>query len=100
MGLDCALAARAGPLALDATLHAEPGRPLALIGANAAGKTTLLRCLAGLHRPDGGRIEVDGDTWFDTARGVDRPPHRRDVGVVPQHGVLFPHLDVESNIAS
>ena len=93
------MSARAGTLELDAALHAEPGRPLALIGANAAGKTTLLRCLAGLHRPQKGRIEVDGDTWYDAVRGVDRPPHRRDVGVVPQHGVLFPHLDVEANVA-
>lgn len=99
MGLDCAVAARAGALELHAALHAEPGRPLALIGANAAGKTTLLRCLAGLHRPDRGRIALDGDTWFDAAAHVDRPPHRRDVGVVPQHGVLFPHLDVAANVA-
>ncbi len=99
MALDCALTARAGSLALDAALTAQPGRPVALIGANGAGKTTLLRCLAGLHRPDSGCIALDGDTWFDSARGVDRPPHRRDVGVVPQHGMLFPHLDVEANVA-
>jgi molybdate transport system ATP-binding protein len=99
MGLDCAVSARAGSLVLDAALSAQPGRPVALVGANAAGKTTLLRCLAGLHRPDAGRIEVDGDTWYDSARGVDRPAHRRDAGVVPQHGVLFPHLDVEANVA-
>jgi molybdate transport system ATP-binding protein len=99
MGLDCDVAARAGALDLDAALCAEPARPLALIGANGAGKTTLLRCLAGLHRPDRGRIALDGDTWFDTTTRVDRPPHRRDVGVVPQHGVLFPHLDVEANVA-
>ena len=99
MGLDCAVSARAGTLELDAALSAQPGRPVALIGANGAGKTTLLRCLAGLHRPDGGHISVDGTTWFDAAAGVDRPPHRRDVGVVPQHGLLFPHLDVEANVA-
>ena len=99
MGLAATIAARAGDLRLDAALSADPGRPVVLIGANAAGKTTLLRCLAGLHRPDSGRIEVDGDDWFDSARGIDRPAHRRDVGVVPQHGVLFPHLDVAANVA-
>ncbi len=99
MGLAASLAARAGTLELDAALTAEPGRPVALIGANAAGKTTLLRCLAGLHRPERGRIEVDGEVWLDTERRIDRPPHRRDVGVVPQQGVLFPHLDVEANVA-
>jgi molybdate transport system ATP-binding protein len=99
MGLDCALSARAGTLELDAALSAQPGRPVALIGANGAGKSTLLRCLAGLLRPDRGRIEVDGDTWFESARGIDRPAHRRDLGLVPQHGLLFPHLDVEGNVA-
>lgn len=99
MGLAASLAAHAGSLELDAALSAEPGRPVALIGANAAGKTTLLRCLAGLHRPDRGRIEVDGEVWFDSERRIDRPPHRRAAGVVPQQGVLFPHLDVEANVA-
>jgi molybdate transport system ATP-binding protein len=99
MGLAATLAATAGTLRLDAALSAEPGRPVALIGANAAGKTTLLRCLAGLHTPDSGRIEVDGDTWFDSERRIDLPAHRRAVGVVPQQGVLFPHLDVEANVA-
>ena len=99
MGLAATLATHAGTLQLDAALSAEPGRPVALIGANAAGKTTLLRCLAGLHTPDRGRIELDGDVWFDSERRVDTPAHRRRVGVVPQHGVLFPHLDVEGNVA-
>ena len=99
MGLDCAVSARTGTLELDAALTAQPARPVALIGSNGAGKTTLLRCLAGLRSPDAGRISVDGDTWFDSERGVDRPAHRRDVGLVPQHGVLFPHLDVTANVA-
>ena len=99
MGLAASLAAHAGTLQLDAALSAEPGRPVALIGANAAGKTTLLRCLAGLHTPDRGRIDVDGEVWFDSERRIDRPAHRRAVGVVPQQGVLFPHLDVEQNVA-
>jgi len=99
VGLDCAVSARAGTLELDAALTAQPGRPVALIGANGAGKTTLLRCLAGLQTPEAGRISVDGDTWFDSERGVDRPAHRRAVGLVPQHGLLFPHLDVTANVA-
>jgi molybdate transport system ATP-binding protein len=97
--LAASLAARAGSLDLDAELTAAPGRPLALIGANAAGKTTLLRCLAGLHRPERGRIRLDGEVWLDTDAGVDRPAHRRDLGLVPQHTVLFPHLDVAGNVA-
>lgn len=97
--LAASLGARAGSLELDAAVRAEPGRPLALIGANAAGKTTLLRCLAGLHRPERGRISVDDQVWFDHTARVDRPAHRRDVGLVPQHAVLFPHLDVAGNVA-
>jgi molybdate transport system ATP-binding protein len=99
MGLVASVAAQAGGFRLDAALSADGGRPVALIGANAAGKTTLLRCLAGLQRPDRGRIQVDGEVWFDSEQRVDRPAHRRDVGVVPQHGVLFPHLDVAGNVA-
>jgi len=97
--LTATVSARAGSLQLDAELHAEPGRPVALIGANAAGKTTLLRCLAGLHRPEAGRIALDGEVWYDATAGVDRPVHRRDLGLVPQHAELFPHLDVSGNVA-
>ena len=71
---------------------------VALAGPSGAGKTTVLRCVAGLRRPDGGRIACGGETWFEHGR-VDVPAERRSVGYVPQHHALFPHLSVERNVA-
>ena len=93
------LVASAGRFELDASIGAEAGVPLGLLGGNGAGKTTLLRCIAGLHRPERGRVSVGGEVWFDRGRGIDLAAHRRSVGLVPQHGMLFPHLDVTGNIA-
>ena len=58
----------------------------------------MLRCVAGLHRPAAGRIALGSDTWFDSARKIDRPPDRRSVGLVFQDYALFPHLTVRANV--
>jgi molybdate transport system ATP-binding protein len=70
-----------------------------LFGPSGSGKTTLLRCLAGLERPDGGRIAFRGTTWFDEATGIDLPPRARRVGFLHQDLALFPHLTVAANVA-
>ena len=70
-----------------------------LFGPSGSGKSLTLQCIAGIVRPDEGRIVVDGRTLFDSARNVDLPPQARRVGYVPQHYALFPHLTVERNIA-
>ncbi len=70
-----------------------------LFGASGSGKTTLLRCLAGLERPDRGRILMGETTWFDGARKLWLPARARDVGFVPQDYALFPHLTVARNVA-
>jgi len=70
-----------------------------LFGPSGAGKTTVLRCLAGLTRPEGGTIGFDREIWSDAARGFFLPPRRRNIGFVPQEYALFPHLSVERNIA-
>ena len=70
----------------------------ALVGPSGAGKTTALRAIAGLARPQRGRIECAGETWFDSERGVDLSPERRAAGFVFQDYALFPHLSVEGNI--
>jgi len=70
-----------------------------LFGPSGCGKTTILRCLAGLERPDEGCIQVGLETWFDGPLRIQRPPHRREVGLVFQESALFPHLDVAANIA-
>ena len=69
-----------------------------LWGASGSGKTTLLQCLAGLLRPDAGRIACREAVWFDAERGVCLVPERRRLGYVFQDVRLFPHLSVRSNM--
>ena len=84
----------------DVRLALEVGREtVALVGPSGAGKTTVLRAVAGLRRPASGRIECDGEVWFDEAAGVDVRPEDRSVGFVFQEYALFPHLSVERNVA-
>ncbi|MBI4593074.1 MAG: ATP-binding cassette domain-containing protein [Candidatus Rokubacteria bacterium] len=71
----------------------------ALFGPSGAGKTLTLQCLAGLMRPDQGRIVVAGRVFFDAAAGVDLPPPARRIGYVFQGYALFPHLTVAGNVA-
>lgn len=81
------------------TWHDRPHRVTALFGPSGCGKTTILRCLAGLERPDAGRIRFYDETWCDAARRIDVPPQRRRVGFLFQDYMLFPHLNVRDNIA-
>ena len=69
-----------------------------LWGASGSGETTLLQCLAGLLRPDAGRIACREAVWFDAERGVCLAPERRRLGYVFQDVRLFPHLSVRSNM--
>ncbi|MEE7547859.1 ATP-binding cassette domain-containing protein, partial [Xanthomonas sp. Kuri4-1] len=63
-----------------------------------AGKTSVLNAIAGLVTPAAGRIAIDGRCLYDSARGIDLPPHRRRIGYVFQDARLFPHLDVRGNL--
>jgi putative spermidine/putrescine transport system ATP-binding protein len=69
-----------------------------LFGPSGSGKTTVLRALAGLDRPDGGRIDFGGEPWFDAARGLHLAPQARGVGLLFQDYALFPHLSVLENV--
>ncbi|HZI31679.1 MAG TPA: ATP-binding cassette domain-containing protein [Candidatus Binatia bacterium] len=69
-----------------------------LFGASGAGKTTILRCLAGLERPEAGKIQFAGEQWFDAATQLFLPPRQRAIGFVPQDYALFPHLTVAGNV--
>jgi molybdate transport system ATP-binding protein len=69
-----------------------------LFGASGAGKTTILRALAGLERPDHGTIAFDAETWCDAAVGLHLPPQQRRVGFLAQDYALFPHLSVADNV--
>ncbi len=73
-------------------------RHLAILGASGAGKSLLLRCLAGLERPDRGRICLNGAVLFDSSSGLNKPLEQRRIAVVVQNNALFPHLTVAQNV--
>ncbi|MBC5824910.1 MAG: ABC transporter ATP-binding protein [Candidatus Eremiobacteraeota bacterium] len=91
--------ARLGSFILDASLEAEAHETLAVIGESGSGKTSLLRCLAGLLRPDCGSITLGDDVWYDGERRCHVPPRRRDVAMVFSSYALFGHLSVFENVA-
>jgi molybdate transport system ATP-binding protein len=95
--LDVRLVKRLPGFTLDVDWSADGG-VAALFGPSGSGKTLTLQCLAGLLRPDAGRIVVDGRVLFDAAAGADVPPQARRVGYVFQGYALFPHLTVEDNV--
>ena len=85
---------------IDLDVRFSVGREtLALIGASGAGKSSVLLAIAGLLRPDHGRIVGAGRPLFDSQQRVDLPPEERRVGLVFQHGALFPYLSVAQNVA-
>jgi molybdate transport system ATP-binding protein len=88
---------RAGGFALDVDFSVPPGITM-LFGASGSGKTTVLRSIAGLLRPDHGHVSVAGLTLFDSSDGIDLPVQQRNVGYVFQQLALFPHLTVEQNL--
>jgi molybdate transport system ATP-binding protein len=98
MALDVHIAHSLRAFGLELDLTVEPGT-LALVGPSGAGKTTTLRAIAGLLRPDRGRIVLGGRPWLDTDVGLDLPPERRRVGLLFQEYALFPHLSVRHNVA-
>lgn len=83
---------------LDAAFS-SPGGCVALFGPSGSGKTTIARLIAGLERPDRGRIAVGAHVLVDTAAGIWTPVHRRRIGLVFQEGQLLPHLSVRQNLA-
>ena len=93
------LADRRGAFELDVELVAAPGATTVLVGESGAGKTSVLRLLAGLDRPARGRVTVNGAAWLDTDRDLALPPWRREVGYVPQDYALFPHMTAAENVA-
>jgi molybdate transport system ATP-binding protein len=88
-----------GAFELKVDTHFDTRSFVALFGPSGAGKTSLLRLLAGLDMPASGRIAVDGNVWFDSAAGIALPPQKRSIGVVFQDYALFPNMTVRENIA-
>jgi molybdate transport system ATP-binding protein len=97
MRLEADIAVRAGAFALEAKLESDAG-VTALFGRSGSGKTTLLNAIAGLVRPQRGRIRVDETVFFDSERGIDLPARSRRIGYVFQEGRLLPHLSVRQNL--
>lgn len=87
-----------GDFQLDANLNIAEGEFVALFGASGVGKTTLLRCIAGLEQPEQGSIVVRGETWLDRAARINLPPQLRRVGYMFQDYALFPNMTVRGNL--
>ena len=88
---------RLGALDLSARFETTGG-VTALFGPSGAGKTSVVNMIAGLLKPDRGRIALDDTVLFDSVKGIDVPAHRRRIGYVFQEGRLFPHLSVRQNL--
>src|SRR3954467_4396608 len=91
--------ARLGAFSLDVALETPGGRCLALAGPSGAGKTSVLRIVAGLVDTERGHVSCNGEVWLDTQRGIDVVPERRRCGYVFQEYALFPHLRAWQNVA-
>lgn len=87
-----------GPIQANFELNINNGEFLTLFGPSGAGKTTLMRMIAGLEKPDSGIIEVDDEVWFDHSRKINLPPQHRSIGFVFQDYALFPTMSVRENL--
>ncbi|MBI5251405.1 MAG: molybdenum ABC transporter ATP-binding protein [Desulfomonile tiedjei] len=96
--LDVSIRKKQGAFSINASFTDKGAGITAIFGRSGAGKTSVINMIAGLVRPDEGRISVNGKTFFDSRQGIDIPTHRRRFGYIFQDGRLFPHLSVKSNL--
>jgi len=89
-----------GTFSLAVDLEAGDGAATGILGASGSGKSLTLRCIAGIHAPDEGRIALDGQVLFDSRLKVNLPPQKRRVGYMFQSYALFPNMTVEQNIGA
>ncbi|HET6157235.1 MAG TPA: molybdenum ABC transporter ATP-binding protein [Dongiaceae bacterium] len=92
------IAKQLGAFGLEAKFEAEEHGAILVFGASGAGKSCLLAAIAGLIKPDRGRIEIAGDILFDAGRAIDVPAEARRIGCVFQDARLFPHMSVRTNL--
>lgn len=97
MSFDVSVQKQIGECNVDVQFQSD-AHLVAIVGKSGIGKTTLLNCIAGLIRPDSGRIVIGGKTLFDKATKIDQPPHQRLCGYVFQDSRLFPHKTVHANV--
>src|SRR5215469_7063478 len=98
MTLEVHIEKKLAEFALDLSFSADDA-PLGILGPSGAGKTMLLRCIAGLEHPSRGSLVLGGKTLLDTQRGIRLPARKRRIGMLFQHYALFPHQSVRKNIA-
>jgi molybdate transport system ATP-binding protein len=97
-GIEAAFGLTRGGFSLEVAFEAEPGAITALFGPSGCGKTTTINCIAGLERPDRGRIVIGDREVFNAGRRIRLAPDRRAIGYVFQEGRLFPHMSVRDNL--
>ena len=88
----------AGELTLAFETSIKKGELVTIYGPSGAGKTSVLRMVAGLLKPDSGSINVDGVAWFDSSKRIHLPPQQRSIGIVFQDYSLFPNMTVRENL--
>ncbi len=86
------------PIPLNASLSCNNGEVLALVGPSGSGKSSILRCVAGLYKPEHGKVTCSDNVWFNSEQNINISPQQRHVGMVFQHFALLPHLSVIENI--
>ena len=99
MSISVDIEKKLGSFHLRVAFEAE-NETMALLGASGCGKSMTLRCIAGIVRPDRGRIVLNGRTLFDSEQHIDLPPQQRGVGYLFQQYALFPHMTVEKNVCA
>ncbi|WP_411028828.1 ABC transporter ATP-binding protein [Spongiimicrobium sp. 3-5] len=92
------LHAASGDMTLRLDLHIKPGQLVTLYGSSGAGKTSMLRILSGLLKPEKGTITVNGKVWFDAEKKINLKPQERNIGYVFQDYALFPNMTVLQNL--
>ena len=97
MSLTAAFRRQLGSFLLDVRLEAENG-VTSILGASGCGKSMTLKCIAGIEKPDEGRIVLDGTVLFDSEKHINLPPQKRQVGYLFQNYALFPNMTVRQNI--
>jgi molybdate transport system ATP-binding protein len=88
-----------GEMRLNVSCSFESGQFISIYGSSGAGKTSVLRMLAGFMKPDEGYIKLNGDTWFDSRKGIHVKPQQRKIGFVFQDYALFPNMNIRENIS-
>lgn len=97
MSIQLDIEKKLGAFHLNIQLEAE-NETLALLGASGCGKSMTLKCIAGIEKPDRGKIVVDGRVLFDSEKGIDVSPQQRRTGLMFQNYALFPNMTVAQNI--